>query len=327
MACALAKAHKPELDIRKPYTKIKARDAFSGRDYDERYIGPFAIKHSLPVNGTTAFLTPAFRNRNITLTPKVDLVGRPPEIYQAFLSLLEDVHKGRITADALLSETIRRLVIERNENLASLENLLKTLRASKAERTLAAEAIVMLVEHHLGMAGSSRLPVLIVAAAYRVAENYLGEHILPLQPHNAADRQTASLGDLQIALADDENIVTVYEMKTRPVTIIDIDLALTKIREHARIDNYIFISTEAIDPSVRDYAAKMYARTGGIEIVVLDCIGFLRHFLHLFYRLRGAFLDTYQDLILAEPASAVGQHLKEALLLLRTAAERANVNE
>ena len=58
-----------------------------------------------------------------------------------------------------------------------------------------------------------------------------------------------------------------------------------------------------------------------LKVVILDCIGFLRHFLHLFHRLRTAFLNAYQTLVLAEPDSAVSQPLKEAFLALRQAAE------
>ena len=67
----------------------------------------------------------------------------------------------------------------------------------------------------------------------------------------------------------------------------------------------------------------MYEKTTGTEIVMLDCLGFVRHFLHLFHRLRIKFLDTYQALLLAEPDSAVSQPLKEAFLSLRQAAESA----
>jgi DNA adenine methylase len=63
MACLLAKAHRPEVDIRKPYTEIGDNDAFSGRTYDEQYITPFINQYELPCNPTTAFLTPALRNR------------------------------------------------------------------------------------------------------------------------------------------------------------------------------------------------------------------------------------------------------------------------
>jgi hypothetical protein len=76
-----------------------------------------------------------------------------------------------------------------------------------------------------------------------------------------------------------------------------------------------------IEPSVQEYAVGIYEQTGGIEIVVLDCISFLRHFLHLFHRLRIDFIEAYQQLVLEEPDSAVSQPLKEAFLALRQAAE------
>jgi DNA adenine methylase len=72
---------------------------------------------------------------------------------------------------------------------------------------------------------------------------------------------------------------------------------------------------------VKTYAAAVYEKTNGTEIVVLDCLGFVRHFLHLFHRLRIEFLNAYQSLLLAEPDSAVSRPLKEAFLSLRQAAE------
>ncbi len=68
-------------------------------------------------------------------------------------------------------------------------------------------------------------------------------------------------------------------------------------------------------------------RTGGIEFVILDCISFLRHFLHLFYRLRMQFLEAYQTLLLAKPESAVRHELKVSFLALRRAAEVRNVGD
>lgn len=55
--------------------------------------------------------------------------------------------------------------------------------------------------------------------------------------------------------------------------------------------------------------------------MILDCLGFLKHFLHLFHRIRTDFLDAYQEMVMAEPDSAVSQALKEAFLVLRQAAE------
>jgi hypothetical protein len=111
-------------------------------------------------------------------------------------------------------------------------------------------------------------------------------------------------------------------MKTRRVTRNDIDVAVTKIAKAQRkIDNYLFVTTDTIEPQVSEYAASIYDKTDGVEIAILDCIGFLRHFLHFFHRLRENYLNAYQELLLAEPDSSVSPALKEAFLALRQAAE------
>lgn len=321
LACSLAKVHNATLDIRKPYTEIGTSDSYSGRSYDEQFVEPFVFKHALPCNPTTAFLTPALRNRAIILTPNVDLVGRPKQVYEYCLQLFDDVYMGRVTANDLLAEVLRQLVLHRDEMREQLEVRVSRLQ-NPSQIPLSSEDITTLVKQHLASRRSSRLPVLVVAAAYQAAEEFLGERVLPLLGHNAADSQTGALGDLEIVLlADDSGVVTSYEMKTRRVTREDIDKALMKIDASSYlIDNYLFITTDIIDRDVADYAASIYDRTG-TEIAILDCIGFIRHFLHLFHRLRMTFLDAYQKLLLAEPESAVRQELKEAFLALRQAAE------
>jgi len=310
MACLLAKIHRPEVDVRKPYTEIGDHDDFSGRTYDEQYITAFIDERELPCNPTTAFLTPALRNRNATLTPDLNLVGRPPKIYQTVLQLLTDVHDGKILAEDLLADVIRCLIVVRDEKRLRMKTLLAQLKTAKDSTPLSSEAIVTLIRQHLSSPMSSRLPVLVVAAAYKAAENRLSERILPLQSHTAADKQTGALGDLEITLIDDDDVVTSYEMKAKRVTKDDINHALQKITKNSKqIDNYIFITTDVINPE------------GGVEIVILDCISFLLHFLHLFHRLRLEFLEAYQELVLIEPESGVRQPLKEAFLALRQAAE------
>jgi DNA adenine methylase len=322
MACLLAKIDSPAVDVRKPYTQIRSPDSFSGRTYDEQYITEFVNRHELPCNPTSAFLTPALRNRNTVLTPDLELEGRPREVYQATLQLLTDVHENRVSAEHLLAETLRYLLIVRNERQQRMASLLAGLRATRGNVSLSAEAIVTLIEQHLASPRASRLPVLVVAAAYKTAQNHLEERVLPLESHTAADSQTRALGDLQITLANEDKVVTSYEMKMKRVTVNDIDQAVHKIvNAPHRIDHYIFITTDLITQDVKDYALTIYEDTGGTELVVLDCIGFLRHFLHLFHRLRMQFLDAYQDLVLTEPNSAVSQPLKEAFLTLRQAAE------
>jgi SacI restriction endonuclease len=322
MACLLAKLHRPDVDIRKPYTEIGDTDAFAGRTYDERYITNFINEHNLPCNSTTAFLTPALRNRNTTLTKDVNLVGKPPQLYQAVLSLLDDVHGGCVTADTLIAEIVRLLLIDRNERQQRIEALVATLNTTKDAVPLSSEDIVNLIEKHMSLKGTSRLSVLVVAAAYQSVEEFLGERVLTLQAHNAADIQTGALGDVEITLIADDEVITSYEMKNKRVSREDIDRALQKLLlSDRRVNNYIFITTEPVDEEVQNYARSLYHETGGIEFVILDCIGFIRHFLHLFHRLRTRFLEAYQALILSEPQSAVSQPVKEAFLAMRQAAE------
>jgi hypothetical protein len=321
MACALARIHQSTADPRKPYTEIGSKDAFSGRSYDENYISRLIYENHLPLNPTTAFLTPAFRNLNKPLTVDVKLNGEPPHTYEMTLQLLDEIYQGRVSAEDLLTEVLRFLVLIREERKKRIEILLDGLK-SENKLTLSSEEIVSLIEQHLKCKNSSRLPVLIVAAAYQSVKDKLKEEVLPLASHQAADKQTRSFGDIEICLENEDQVVTVYEMKRKCVTINDIDSARVKISSASRkINNYIFITTETIEDDVRLYALSCYERTEGTEIAILDCIGFLRHFLHIFHRSRARFLDTYQNLVLSEPESAVSQALKEAFLALRQAAE------
>jgi DNA adenine methylase len=321
LSCMLAKLHRPEVDPRNPYTEIGGDKSFSGRHYDEAYITGFINKHHLPCNSTTAFLTPALRNMDVPLNSKVTIIGRPPQVYSDTLRILQDVAQARVSASDVMTDTIRFLLALRDERQSRLTTLAKGIARTKGALPLSSEAIVHLIEQHLACKHSSRLPVLVIAAAYTAARNKLGERVLPLRPHTAADEQTGALGDVEICLADDDNVVTIYEMKTKRIITEDIDRAIQKLDQtRETVDNYIFVTTDSIDDEIREYAANLYEITGGVEFVMLDCIGFLRHFLHLFHRIRTEFLDAYQSLVLTEPESAVNQPLKEAFLSLRQAA-------
>jgi hypothetical protein len=179
---------------------------------------------------------------------------------------------------------------------------------------LSSEDTVILIQQHLRCKRNSRLPALIVAAIFRAAKIRLTGY-----------GQNGLVGDIKIKLPSSEELVTRCELKNGAIEPIDIDRALQKIAAQGKhVQNYIFITTEPVSEDVRDYARSKYDETGGVEIAILDCIGFLRHFLHLFHRLRKDFLDQYQTLVLREPDSAVSQGLKEAFLALRQAAESAD---
>jgi len=256
----------------------------------------------------------------------VDLKGEPAKMYADTLQIFDDIEQKRVQAEDVLAEAIRLLLIMRNERDEELKKALATLKKADGEQVaLSAETIVTLVEQHIASPKASRLPVLVIAAAYSSASKYLQEQVLPLQAHNAADVQTGAWGDVEITLLDDDDVITAYEMKDKRVTKDDIDEISERIAEKSQegieLNNFIVITTWPIDKPVQEYAATMYEKTGGIEIAVLDCISFLRYFLHLFHRLRMRFLDEYQKLVLAEEDNTVRPELKLSLLALRKAAE------
>lgn len=321
MACLLGKLEDPKVDVRKPYTEIGGKGTYSGRGYDEQFVEPFVIKHKLPTNSTTAFLTPAFRNIDRKLTRDLVLVGRPRQVYTNALELLDLIQRGKVEPSDALKEIIRFLVIIKTENETRMKQLLRELKHSEDALPLSSEQIVTLLQQHLSSKNSSRLPVLMVAAAYLAVKDRIGETALPLQSHTAADSQTGSIGDVEVTLVNDDQIITCYEMKDKRVTVVDIENAIKKIATlDYRVDNYIFITTDVIEDQVHQYAESVYDKAD-VEIAVLDCIGFVRHFLHFFHRYRTTFLDLYQSLVLAEPDSSVSQPLKEAFLVLRKTAE------
>lgn len=321
MACLLAKLHQPNLDIRMPYKEIGGDDCYSGRQYDERYITSFVENHELPCNVTTAFLTPAFRTHEVMLSKNATLMGRPRKLYEYVLSLLDDVARKRISPQDLLCEIVRILIIKRDEQRTRMDSLLANLKQSDLSQ-LTVEAIVDIVEQHLDQPNSSRLPVLAFQAIYQTIESQLNEQVVPLQPHTAADSQTRSLGDIEVALKDTDQVITVYEMKSRKLTRGDVSQALNKLAKGTQsAQQYLFVTTFPVSEDVKEQISDLNERRLGTEFAALDCVAFVRYFLHLFYQVRLKFLSNYQDLVLSEPDSGVRQPLKELFLSLRQAAE------
>lgn len=206
-------------------------------------------------------------------------------------------------------------VVAQVERKARIKVLLSGVNRVPNALPLTSEDTVNLIEQHLRCKGSSRLPALVVAATFMAAKIR----------RTGNKKEAGAVGDMQITIPGGHKMVTRCEVKNKAMQRYDIDRALQKIAAQGKhVQNYIFITTELVADDIWEYARSKYDETGGVEIAILDCIGFLRHFLHLFHRLRKDFLDQYQTLVLHEPDSAVSQGLKEAFLALRQAAESAD---
>lgn len=319
LACALAKAHRPDLNATEPYTEIGSPTCFSGRDYDQAYIDSLRRSLNLPLNPTTGFLTPGFR-ADKAINSADNFRGRPKSVYVSTAKVLESVQRGTIRAEDVLASALRELLKLRDEKASRLNEALSGL--STPNHTLSTEDVLTLLDQHIKSRNASRLPVILVAALYNTLTDIIGESALSLGAHNAADSQTGALGDIEVELSAAPGVpVTVYEIKARAVTLSDLHNAVEKLsKTRQQPDNYLFVTTYPIEREVVEYANELHARIG-VEFAVLDAMSFARYLLHFFHRHRLKFLNAYQNLLLEEPESAVRLELKEAWFSLRKAAE------
>ncbi len=319
LTATLAKTFDSSIDTRQPYPKL-GENSFPGRNIDETVIQPFIHKYELPCNDTTAFLTPAFRTVETALAKSSFEKCRPTYVYYDMMDILDYVETHPQESKGILTQLIKDLIDIKKRNDETVAQMVSQLSFQKSKE-LSSEEITTLLVQHLQCKGSSRLPVLMFAAAYQSVQPFFQEEAKPLKAHNAADKQTGAIGDIEITLTNEDRTVTCYEMKKKRVTTDDIFVCVEKIgKQKVKPDNYIIITTEPIDREVKDLAFSFYDKIG-VEIAVLDCIGFINHFLHFFHRYRTVFLDNYQKLVLTEPNSSVSQPLKEAFLSLRKVAE------
>lgn len=319
MSAMLAKLGDEKIDTRQPYPKLGSK-SFPGRTIDETIVQSFIHKYNLPCNDTTAFLTPAFRTIESTITKSTFEKCRPNYVYYEMMDVLDYVESHPKEAKTVLSQIVSDLLLIKKLNENRIKELVADLEARKMQE-LSSEEITTLLTQHLQCKGSSRLPVLMVAAAYQSVQHLTKETHKPLLAHNSADKQTGAIGDIEITISNENNTVTCYEMKKKQVSTDDIYVIINKLNKtEKKPDNYIIITTENITKEVKELAYSVYGKLG-VELAVLDCLGFINHFLHFFHRYRTAFLDNYQQLVLAEPSSAVSQPLKEAFLSLRKVAE------
>jgi len=89
--------------------------------------------------------------------------GTETLLYQYALLLLEDVYSNRISPEALLSEIIRSLIDIKEGRRQRIESLIEGLKITDCSLPLSSEDIIIVIEQHLNLTGTSRLPVLLVA--------------------------------------------------------------------------------------------------------------------------------------------------------------------
>lgn len=134
--------------------------------------------------------------------------------------------------------------------------------------------------------GASRLPVLALYAIYTVlikeVKRYEGKHLNELQAHSAADSQTGSIGDIEIA-NDDGSIFEAVEVKHEiPITVALIDSAKQKIRG-SQVERYYILTTYKDHTPSDDLiaAADQVEKLLGCQMIINGVIPSIRYYLRL----------------------------------------------
>ena len=190
------------------------------------------------------------------------------------------------------------------------------IKQQQTDQPPSASVVLGFVENVLRGPRAGRLKELAIAAAFQIiASNSQPVEWVVVESENQLCPGT------QFETDDPNRGKEVYRQVAIAITGAVIDEAVTSATRGSNSPAHItIVTTDAIDPAVREHAAGVYQKTGGIEFAILDCLGFVRHFLYLFHRHRVAFLDAYQALVLNEPESAANFAFKQIFLALLQAA-------
>ena len=154
--------------------------------------------------------------------------------------------------------------------------------------------------------GASRLPVLALYAIYKVLiselQRFEGKHLKDLQAHSAADSQTGSIGDIEVA-NEDGCIFEAIEVKHGiPINIAMIDSAKQKIRG-SQVERYYILTTyeEQILSGELTSAANQVEKLLGCQMIINGVIPSIRYYLRLLSN-PGKVIPEYVSLLVADGA-------------------------
>lgn len=202
-------------------------------------------------------------------------------IKEAFLDCYDQVEtKGQDAFYALAFLLWRREQLrEKSKIVMSIPNLSNVLQ------------ITELFERHFffkykDSKGASRLPVLALYAIYTVliteVKRFDGKHLNDLQAHSAADSQTGSVGDIEVANPDGSVFEAVEVKHEIPITVALIDSAKQKIRG-SQVERYYILTTyKDHNPSEELIeAADQVEKLLGCQMIINGVIPSIRYYLRL----------------------------------------------
>ena len=295
MTLLLKKIVTPEQDIRLHQDGMDG--GFSGRGLDTRVVTPFMKAHNFPSMSESGWLT---RSLEQGLPYDMDYPGsiRPAVVKGAFLSIVNDVQTGGVSAEAALLRLLVGL-IEHRERSASI-----TLDRPV---NLAVGETVDKLRRHYGrpIPGAARLPTLAIHAILTVlareADRYENCEVLPLEHHNAADSRTRSIGDVSVADAEG-NPFEGYEIKHNiRITHNLVSDSVEKFRTTPVQRYYILTTHIREDYSEFDERIKQVADSHGCQLIVNGVEHTLLYYLRLIKGTRD-FVNEYVSNVETDPS-------------------------
>lgn len=134
--------------------------------------------------------------------------------------------------------------------------------------------------------GGSRLPVLALHSIYKVLmselNRYNGKILKDLELHSAADSQTGSIGDIEIA-NEDGSIFEAVEVKHMiPISKELVDIAKQKIRG-SQVDRYYILTTHSQHDPAEDVQLEVenVKRLLGCQMIVNGVLPSIKYYLRL----------------------------------------------
>ena len=273
------KAITPEQDIRKHQKGMDG--GYSGRGLDTATITPFLTKNKFPfMGGGSGWLT---RSLEQPFPYTLDYKGaiKPTALKVAFLKTLDRVESGKLKPIVALEYLFFGLAAQRDSSL--------TFRLAKPTG-LSIETIVHYLDEHFKFrydsAGASRLPVLAVYAAYTQMMVEVGRYktwkLPSLLRHNAADRKTDMIGDIQV-LDEKDKIVEAIEIKHNiAITATMIQAAYDKFKTHP-VKRYYLLTTKDDGQNTMSLSDKIIEiqRKAGCQVIVNGVEPTLKYYLRL----------------------------------------------
>lgn len=292
LTLAVYKVINPQQDIRNH--KSEYENGFSARGVDTKVTVPFLIKHGLPYNvethwlsQTLSFAGPFMPDLVLKTVPK----KAGPSLVAA-ANLIEAATDEQLKKYIIL--ILEKMIEERNKGNIPLTR----------PKNLSIDQVMELLHRHFSATykkNAPRLPQVAIYAIYQClmtdVERYSSFELMPLERMKTANRKSGSVGDID--LCRDGRPIEAVEIKFEiPINTAHVTEAIQKIQAES-VERYFILSTagiEAGDISEIQELKENFLKTNGCEIIVNGVYDTIKYYLRLLNS-TNEFINSYTDLL------------------------------